>query len=92
MKIAGWIINLKRPGSLWGTELGWVLVCVGVLGLILPVIPGLPLLAAGLFVLSTRYRWAAVCLKCLKRKVKQISGRRLGRKGTAAPLVTSNRG
>ena len=53
-----------------------MLVCAGILGMILPVIPGVPLLIGGLVVLSARYRWAAVGLRWLKRKVRQLSARK----------------
>ncbi|HEX6771946.1 MAG TPA: PGPGW domain-containing protein [Acidobacteriaceae bacterium] len=56
--------------------MGWALVCAGILGIILPVIPGVPLLIGGLVVLSARYRWAAVGVRWLKRKVRQASRRK----------------
>lgn len=36
---------------------GWVLVLIGLLGLFLPVVPGVPLLIAALFVLARQYDW-----------------------------------
>jgi uncharacterized membrane protein YbaN (DUF454 family) len=75
MKAPGWITNLKRPGSLWGSVVGWVCICIGVFGLILPIIPGLPFLFAGLFILSARYRWASVCLMWVRRQVRRVSGK-----------------
>jgi hypothetical protein len=92
MRIVDWTTHLKDPGSLLGTVIGWLLVCVGVLGIVLPVIPGLPLLVAGLVVLSTRYTWASFCLNWLKRRVKQASGGRWGGKETPRPFVSTNRG
>jgi uncharacterized membrane protein YbaN (DUF454 family) len=80
MKVPGWIRNPSGPPTLWRTAVGWSLVCVGVLGIILPVIPGLPLLAAGLLVLSARYRWAAISVRWVRRKVRQVAARRGGRK------------
>ena len=71
-----------RSVSLWRTAVGWALVCAGVTGLVLPVIPGIPLLIAGLVVLSARYRWAAVCLRWLKRKVRQVTARKAAGKET----------
>ena len=70
----------ERPPTLWRTAVGWSLVCIGVLGIILPVIPGLPLLAAGLLVLSARYRWATISVRWVRRKVRQVAARRGGRK------------
>jgi hypothetical protein len=40
-----------------------------VAGLFLPVIQGLLCIAGGLTLLSTEYRWAAVCLASVKRKM-----------------------
>ena len=74
--------KLRRPVSLWRIAVGWALVCAGIAGIILPVIPGVPLLIAGLVVLSARYRWAAVCVKWVKHKVRQVAGRRAKRKET----------
>jgi len=37
---------------------GWALLSVGVAGCVLPVIPGIPLLLAGLILLSHDYAWA----------------------------------
>jgi uncharacterized protein len=91
MKVPGWITNLRRPGSLWGAVVGWVCICVGVLGLVLPVIPGIPLLIAGLFILSARYVWASYCLKWVQRQVR-AGARRWRRKEKASDLVTTNRG
>jgi uncharacterized protein len=90
MKVPGWMMKLKRPGSLWGAVVGWVSICIGVLGLVLPVIPGLPFLVAGLFILSTRYWWASVCLKWLKRQMKKVSVQRMRRKEAVSDFVTTN--
>jgi uncharacterized membrane protein YbaN (DUF454 family) len=73
MKVPAWITNPTGPPTLWRTAVGWSLVCVGVLGIVLPVIPGLPLLAAGLLVLSARYRWASICLQWVKRQARRVS-------------------
>jgi uncharacterized membrane protein YbaN (DUF454 family) len=37
---------------------GWVLVALGVVGLFLPVLPGIVLLLVGLWMLSSEYDWA----------------------------------
>jgi uncharacterized membrane protein YbaN (DUF454 family) len=80
--------NAVKGNSLWRTVAGWLCVFAGVLGLVLPVIPGIPLLIAGLIVLSTRYRWASVCLKWLKRQMKKVPVQKLRRKEAASDLVT----
>jgi hypothetical protein len=92
MDAPGWITNLKRPGSLWGAIVGWVCVCIGVLGVVLPIIPGLPFLFAGLFILSARYTWASFCLKWVKRQTSKVSAGQSRRKEAASEPVTTNRG
>lgn len=66
----------QRRVSLWRMAVGWALVCAGILGIILPVIPGVPLLLGGLLVLSARYRWAAMSLHWVKRKASQLASRK----------------
>ncbi len=80
MKTPGWMTKLAGPASLWRTALGWACVCAGIIGIVLPVIPGVPLLLAGLVILSARYRWAAVGVRWLRRKVSQMSARRAERR------------
>ena len=82
MERRAWIAKVKRPVSLWRVAVGWALVCAGIIGLVLPVIPGVPLLIAGLVVLSARYRWAAVGVRWLKQKVRQVADRKSRRKET----------
>jgi hypothetical protein len=91
MDMPGWITNLKRPGSLLGAIVGWVCVCIGVLGVVLPIIPGIPFLFAGLFILSARYTWASFCLKWVNRQASKVSARQSGRKEAASELVSTNR-
>ena len=76
MDFSGRVARRSGTASRWRTAVGWALVCAGILGMILPVIPGMPLLIGGLVVLSARYRWAAVGLRWLKRKVRQVSRRK----------------
>jgi hypothetical protein len=76
MNVPGWITNLKRPGSFWGAVVGWICVAIGVLGIVLPILPGLPFLFAGLFILSARYTWASFCLKWVKRQTTKVSALR----------------
>jgi uncharacterized membrane protein YbaN (DUF454 family) len=93
MKVPVWITHLKKPGSLWGAVIGWACICAGLLGLVLPVIPGIALLAAGLFILSARYRWASYCLKWLQRQARKVSaGRSRQDKDKTSSLVTTDRG
>jgi hypothetical protein len=50
-------------GSPWRSAGGWILLTLGVAGLMLPVLPGTPLLIAGLVMLSADHRWARNCLR-----------------------------
>lgn len=91
MNVPGWITKLQRPGSLWGAVVGWVCVCIGVLGIVLPVIPGLPFLFAGLVILSARYTWASLCLKWVKRQTEKVSARTSQKESRPELLQTSRR-
>ena len=64
---------------LWRTLCGWICLIVGVLGLILPLLPGLPLLFAGLILLSSNYAWAEKCLRWLKKRLDDLPGSAIGR-------------
>jgi hypothetical protein len=48
---------------------GWCLLVAGLSGLFLAVIQGLLYIASGLTLPSTEYRWAAVCLESVRRKI-----------------------
>ena len=48
---------------------GSTLVGLGLLGLVLPVIPGVPLLIAGFALLATEFAWAEVLLNRTKHHV-----------------------
>lgn len=48
--------------------LGWALMAVGILGLLLPIAPGIPFLMAGLAILSTRSRFIKRRLLLLKER------------------------
>lgn len=41
---------------------GWAFLLLGFLGLILPILPGVPFLIVGLLILSTEYLWASSIL------------------------------
>jgi len=55
----GW----RRWGSL---AAGWLLLIAGLAGFVLPVIPGIPLLLAGLGLLAYEYVWARRLLERVK--------------------------
>lgn len=86
MKALGWITNRDKPGTLWQAVAGWVCVVTGVLGLVLPIIPGLPLLVTGLVLLSARYRWASDCLQWVKRQAQAVRSFR-GRRSRRTELI-----
>jgi len=58
----------------WRLILGWLCIVAGLLGIILPIIPGIPLLIGGLVLLSTQYHWAHRLMVWVKQKFpKQAS-------------------
>jgi uncharacterized membrane protein YbaN (DUF454 family) len=60
-----------RQKSLWLQIVGWACVVVGVAGLALPILPGLPILLAGLVTLSTQHRWARALLLWVKKRFRK---------------------
>lgn len=66
---------------------GWGLIAAGIAGCILPVIPGIPLLLAGLIILSRDYAWARGALRKVKRKV--VAMRRRTRAKRSVNVVVS---
>jgi uncharacterized membrane protein YbaN (DUF454 family) len=56
-----WIIAATVGGTLVG---------LGLLGLVLPVIPGIPLLIAGFAMLATEFTWAEVLLNRTRHQVR----------------------
>jgi hypothetical protein len=52
-------------------------VIVGVAGLLLPVLPGVPLLIAGLVLLSTDHHWARNCLRKVKLWTQKLNKHRM---------------
>lgn len=59
----------KRRGAFWRKLIGWVCVGIGLLGILLPIIPGVPFLVAGLISLSTEHRWIRAVLILARRKL-----------------------
>ena len=53
--------------------LGWVFVALGVIGVVLPILPGIPLLLIGLFVLSSEYVWAHQLLGRIRERFPAAS-------------------
>ncbi len=51
---------------------GWLLVVLGVIGIILPILHGMIFLVGGLLVLSTEYVWADRLLSRLKARFPKV--------------------
>ncbi len=58
--------------SLWRKIVGWSCLVVGALGIVLPIIPGIPLLVIGLAALSTQHRWARALFAWIKRHYRHL--------------------
>ena len=54
---------------------GGTLVGLGLTGLVLPVIPGIPLLIAGLAMLATEFAWAEVVYARIKKETDKFTAR-----------------
>jgi uncharacterized membrane protein YbaN (DUF454 family) len=55
---------------------GWLLVLVGVIGLIMPVMPGWLFLIPGLVILAERFTWAKRLLAWAREKAGMLTSRR----------------
>jgi Putative transmembrane protein (PGPGW) len=53
--------------------LGWVLLAIGLVGLFLPLLPGIPLALAGLFILSRQYAWARLLRDKIVRRFPRLA-------------------
>jgi len=63
---------------------GWALLAAGIAGCVLPVIPGIPLLLAGLLVLAQDYLWAKSALGKTKRWAVYVRRRTRAKRATRA--------
>ena len=61
-----------RGPSIWRKLLGWLCVVIGLPGLILPILPGIPLLVLGIVLLSREYHWAHRLLVWVKSRFPAI--------------------
>ena len=61
--------KLVDKSPLFRMVIGWVCLIIGLLGIILPIIPGVPFLIVGLALLSTEHRWVRSLLVWTKRKL-----------------------
>lgn len=62
------------------TIAGFILVLVGLAGLVLPVLPGWALIFVGLAVLATEYVWARRALETARRQARRAARRVRGKK------------
>jgi hypothetical protein len=70
------VSSTQPSASVWRTPAGWTLLILGVAGLVLPFLPGVPLLIAGLVMLSAQHRWARNCLRRMKLWIRKLDRRR----------------
>lgn len=68
--------TFKEKSSLWLKIVGWACIFVGLLGIVLPIIPGIPFLIAGVATLSTQYRWARAVSAKLKTRFRGVFRKR----------------
>jgi uncharacterized membrane protein YbaN (DUF454 family) len=71
---------------------GWGLLLAGVAGCILPVIPGIPLVIAGLLILARDYAWAKAALRRTKRWAVKIRRRARSRGKTPGEGSAARKG
>ena len=72
--VARFLIRSTRRAVI--TLAGFTLVCLGLAGLLLPVLPGWVLIIGGFAVLSREYSWAHSCLAFCRRQAAR-SGRKI---------------
>ena len=77
----------RRFKRLLGLAAGWSLVSLGVLGLLLPILPGLPFLLIGITVLSAEYVWARRLLQKLRDRFPALISRSDAAKARAGEWV-----
>jgi hypothetical protein len=69
--------KLAGNSSFWRKLIGWPCLFIGLMGIILPIIPGIPFLIVGLAALSTEYRWVRSLLVWTKRKTRRFWPRKI---------------
>lgn len=76
-----------RFKRLLGLAAGWSLVVLGVLGIFLPILPGLPFLLLGITILSAEYAWARKLLQKLRDRFPSLTSRSESAKARAGAWV-----
>ena len=89
--VALFLVRGTRRAAL--TAVGFALVCVGLAGLVLPVLPGWVLIIGGFAVLSREYSWAASGLAFARRHATKSGSklRSLAARRPASTLACSRR-
>jgi uncharacterized protein len=52
---------------------GWAFILLGIAGILLPILPGIPFLVVGLVILSTEYLWAHQILTKLTSRFPSVA-------------------
>jgi uncharacterized protein YqgC (DUF456 family) len=72
---------MKQRGPFWRTTAGTTLLILGLIGLLMPIMPGWPLIIPGLILIGTEsrfgrwiHRWTPGVVKRLIEKAKEITG------------------
>ena len=82
-------VSSSRSGWMRKTG-GWALLTAGIAGCILPVIPGIPLLLAGLLILAQDYLWAKNALGKTKRWAVHVRRKTRTRRAANGTATASN--
>jgi hypothetical protein len=53
--------------------LGWVFMLVGILAVVVPILPGIPFLLAGLVLLGRHYAWARRLIALFRAKAQRLA-------------------
>jgi uncharacterized membrane protein YbaN (DUF454 family) len=70
---------------------GWLLILLGIIGWLLPVVPGTPFIILGVAILSTQSEWLKNRLRALRRRFPRHAARiRLLRQTLAARIRGEN--
>lgn len=75
--------SAKRESKWLRKATGWGLLIAGIAGCILPILPGFPLVIAGLIVLAQDYLWAKHAVGKTKRWAVQLRRKARARKARA---------